>query len=164
MIKRTLLSCLALATFGMVHAQCVTSFPSNEGFTSFPVATTGTLANNWSILTGDDLEWWGDDDGTPTADSGPIGDHTTLNTSGRYLYVSAASAVATPAKTAIVQSPCYNLTSLTTPYLTFWYHMDGDQQGTLAVDLNVNGSIISNAWTVSGAQGHRWKQGWLNLA
>lgn len=164
MMERTLLSCMGLAITGWLHAQCVTSFPSNEGFTSFPVATDGTLANNWSNLSGDDLNWWGDDDGTPTANTGPIGDHTTLNTSGRYLYVSAAGPGATPAKTAIVQSPCYDLTSLTTPYLTFWYHMDGDQQGWLAVDLNVNGSIISDAWIVSGNSGHRWKQGWLNLA
>jgi hypothetical protein len=121
------------------------------------------MANNWSNLSGDNLNWWGDDNGTPTADSGPIGDHTTLNTQGRYVYVSAAAAGATPAKSAILQSPCFDLTGLSSPYLTFWYHMDGDQQGSLAVDINENGSISSGVWTVSGPQGHRWKQGWLDL-
>lgn len=145
-------------------AQCVSTFPHNEPFTSFAVGTAGTMANNWTNETGDNLNWWGDDNGTPTANTGPIGDHTTGNTEGRYLYVSAAAVGATPSKVAILQSPCFNLTGLSSPYVTFWYHMQGAQQGALAVDLNVNGATVSNVWTTSGDQGHRWKQGWLNLS
>lgn len=161
---KSLASGLALLLTNLAVGQCVTAFPSNEGFTTVGVGTTGTLVNNWTNETGDDLNWWGDDDGTPTANTGPIGDHTTGNTEGRYLYVSAAAVGASPNKTAILQSPCYNLTGLTAPYLTFWYHMQGAQQGSITVDLNVNGSIVTNVWTISGDQGHRWKQGWLNLS
>lgn len=164
MMIRSLLAGVAFTLAGGTFSQCVTTFPSNEAFTGFTVGTPGTLVNNWSNLTGDNLDWWVDANGTPTANTGPIGDHTTLNTVGKYMYVSAAGAGNTPARTATLESPCYNLTTLTAPYLTFWYHMDGTQQGTLAVDLNVNGAIVSNAWTISGNQGHRWKQGWLNLS
>lgn len=155
---------MALALAAAVQAQCITAFPSNEAFTNFTVGAPGTLVNNWSNLSGDDLDWWVDANGTPTANTGPVGDHTTLNTVGKYMYVSAAAGNTTPARAAILQSPCYDLSALSAPYLTFWYHMRGSQQGTLAVDLNVNGTIVSNAWTTSGDQGHRWKQGWLNLS
>lgn len=161
---RPLATATLLVSAGYASGQCISTFPSNEAFTGATVGTPGTLVNNWSNLAGDDLEWWVDANGTPTANTGPIGDHTTLNTVGKYMYVSAAAAGATPGRTAILQSPCYDLSTITTPYLTFWYHLDGSQQGTLAVDLNVNGTIVSNVWSVSGAQGHRWKQGWLNLA
>ncbi|HRF78959.1 MAG TPA: hypothetical protein PL070_02625, partial [Flavobacteriales bacterium] len=164
MTTKLLVAGLAVAFSLQARSQCVTAFPSNEAFTGFTVGTPGTLVNNWSNLSSDNLDWWVDANGTPSANTGPIGDHTTLNTVGKYMYVSAAAAGATPARTAILESPCYNLTSLSSPYLTFWYHMRGSQQGTLAVDLNVNGSTVSNVWTISGDQGHRWKQGWLNLS
>lgn len=164
MITRSTLTAMVFALAGNALAQCVATFPSNEPFTSFTTGEPGTMANNWSNLTGDDFEWWVDVNGTPTANTGPIGDRTSQSTSGKYLYASAAASANRPAKTAIVQSPCYDLTALTSPYLTFWYHLHGSQQGSLIVDLNVNGSIVSNVWSVSGDQGLRWKQGWLNLS
>lgn len=146
-------------------AQCVTTFPNNEAFTSFTVGTPGTLANNWAnITTGDDLDWWVDNNGTPTALTGPIGDHTVNATSGNYMYLEATGASNSPNKSAILQSPCYNISGLSSPYLTFWYHLDGTQQGTLYVDINANGTITTNHWSISGNQGLLWKQGWLNLA
>ena len=163
MINRTLLTSFFTLALLQAEAQCVTGFPMNEPFTSFTVGTPGTLVNNWSNLTTDDLDWWVDNNGTPTANTGPIGDRTSSNTGGKYLYTSAALAAATPNKAAIVQSPCFNLTGLATPYLTFWYHLHGAQQGSLVVDLNVNGTVIQNLWSITGDQGLRWKQGWLDL-
>lgn len=148
----------------VVLGQCVTTFPSTEAFTGFTVGTPGTFVNNWTNLTTDDLDWFADNNGTPTVATGPIGDHTSNNTSGKYLYVEATGSTASPNKTAIVQSPCYNISGLASPFLTFWYHMQGAQMGALYVDLNVNGTIHSGLWTASGDQGRYWKQGWLNLA
>jgi hypothetical protein len=164
MFRRLLFTVVSSAASAVGFAQCVTAFPSLEQFTSFTVGTPGTLANNWSNLTGDNLDWNVDDNGTPTAATGPYGDHTTYNTAGKYMYVEATGTGATPNKTATLQSPCYNLLGLGSPYLTFWYHMEGTQMGSLTVDLNLNGTVTSNLWTVSGDQGHYWKQGWLNLA
>ena len=156
----------------LVMAQCISTFPSTENFTSGTVATTqgtpGTLVTGWSNLSGDDLEWNVDVNGTNggvmSVLTGPIGDHTSNNTNGKYMYVEAGAAGASPAKTAILQSNCYNIASLTTPYLTFWYHMRGSQMGSLAIDLNVNGTVVPNVWNISGDQGLKWKQGWVNLA
>ena len=135
------------------NAQCVTTFPSNEAFTSFTVGTPGTLANNWTnITTGDDLDWWVDNNGTPTLLTGPIGDHTVNATSGNYMYLEATGASNSPNKSAILQSPCYNISSLSSPYLTFWYQLDGTQQGSLYVDINANGTITTNHWSITGNQ------------
>lgn len=80
------------------------------------------------------------------------------------MYVEADASGATPGKTAILQSQCWNIAGLTSPYLTFWYHMRGTQMGSLTVDVDANGSVTSNVWTQSGDRGLKWRQGWVNLA
>ena len=154
-------ACCAATT---LFAQCVTTFPANEPFTSFTTGTPGTLENNWINTNADDLDWWVDKNGTPTANTGPIGDHTSNSTSGTYMYVESTGGGNTPNKTAVLTSPCYQLSGVTSPYVTFWYHMRGAQSGALFVDLNLNGSVVSNVWSTSGNQGLYWKQGWINLS
>ncbi|MBL8000963.1 MAG: hypothetical protein JNL05_03285 [Flavobacteriales bacterium] len=159
-LQTIFLSFVALGAAG----QCITTYPASEPFTGGTVGTPGTLVTGWSNITvGDDIDWYVDNNGTPTADTGPIGDRTSYNTSGKYMYVEATGASATPAKTAILQSNCYDLSSLATPYLTFWYHMWGAQMGSLYVDVNVNGVITQGVWSASGDKGRHWKQGWLDL-
>ncbi|HEY0977988.1 MAG TPA: lysyl oxidase family protein [Flavobacteriales bacterium] len=159
----TALPAALLLTLG-VQAQCINSFPSSQPFTSATVGTPGTLISGWANLGSDDLDWYVDNNGTPTAATGPIGDHTGNNTQGKYMYVEASGAGASPARSAILQSDCYNLSGLSDPYVTFWYHMQGAQMGSLHVDLNVNGSIVSSLWSRTGDQGGYWKQGWINLS
>ncbi|MBL0034348.1 MAG: hypothetical protein IPP26_01030 [Flavobacteriales bacterium] len=161
---RSSVSLVAMIAYAAVRSQCITTFPATENFTSGTVGTPGTLTTGWSNLTtGDDLDWFVDNNGTPTDLTGPIGDHTSNNTSGNYMYVEASGGTATPGKVAILQSNCFDLTTLTNSYLTFWYHMQGSQMGALYVDISVGGVITSNAWSISGDQGLKWKQGWLNL-
>lgn len=163
-MRRIFSSIGLFAIAGTMAAQCINSFPSDQTFSGFTVGTPGTFANNWANDTGDDLNWWVDKNGTPTAATGPIGDHTSNSTSGTYLYVEASGVGNTPGKTAILNSPCFNLSALPSPYLTFWYSMRGSQMGTLTVDLDVNGSIIQDLWSASGDQGQYWKEGWLDLS
>ncbi len=159
---------LFLLWCGALSAQCISTFPSTENFSSGTVGLPGTLVTGWSNLTGDDLDWNVDNNGTNagvmTVITGPIGDHTSNNTGGNYMYVEAGTTGASPAKVATLQSNCYNIAALTAPYVTFWYHMRGSQMGSLVLDINNNGSIVSNVWSASGDQGLEWKQGWLNLA
>ena len=164
MLRYPTLVAAALVVAATANAQCVTTYPNTEAFTDGTVGVPGTFANNWANQAGDDLQWNVDNNGTPTAATGPIGDHTGYNTNGKYAYVEATGAGATPSKSAILQSPCYDLSTLANPYLTFWYHMHGNQMGQLIVDLNVNGTIVSNLWSRSGNQGQWWKQGWLDLS
>jgi hypothetical protein len=161
---RNLFALAAMAIAVALHAQCISTFPATENFTGGTVGTPGTLITGWSNLSGDDLNWFVDNNGTPTANTGPIGDHTSNNTSGKYMYVESSGATATPNKVAILQSNCYNLSTLTNPYLTFWYSMRGAQMGSLFLDVNVGGVVTLGVWSVTGDQGSNWKQGWLDLA
>ncbi len=159
---------LCLFVYGALSAQCISTFPATENFTAGTVGVPGTLVTGWSNLTGDDLDWNVDNNGTNsgvmTVLTGPIGDHTGNNTGGNYMYVEAGNTGASPSKVATLQSNCYNIAALTSPYLTFWYHMRGSQMGSLVVDINNNGTVISNVWSTSGDKGLEWKQGWLDLA
>ena len=166
-MKRNLIvTVLALTMPLFVASQCVTTFPSNEAFTGFTVGTPGTLVNNWSNLSTDDTDWNVDINGTPTANTGPIVDHTLSNTTAnaKYMYVESTGAANSPGKVAILQSPCYNISTLGSPYLVFWYHMRGSQTGSLIVDVNAAGVVTQGHWTATGDQGLYWKQGYLNLA
>ena len=168
MVRRYALILFSALLPGLLRSQCITAYPSLENFTGGTVGTPGTLVTGWSNQAGDDLDWWVDNNGTNggvmSIQTGPIGDRTSNSTSGKYMYVEAGNAGGTPNKLAILQSNCYDLTSLGTPYLTFWYHMRGSQMGSLTVELNVNGTIIPNVWSASGDQGLKWRQGWVNLA
>ena len=96
-----------------ISAQCISTFPSTENFTSGTVGVPGTLVTGWSNLTGDDLDWNVDNNGTNagvmTVLTGPIGDHTGNNTGGNYMYVEAGNTGASPSKVATLQSNCYNI-------------------------------------------------------
>jgi len=167
-LKHLPLLIIALAP-AFAQAQCITSFPHNQPFTSGTVGTPGTLPTSWTNLSGDDLEWNVDNNGTNGSTilgTGPWTDRTLNNTTAnaKYMYVESAGTGNTPSKTAILESPCFNISALGTPYLTFWYHMRGSQLGSLHVDIDANGTVTQGLWSQSGDQGIYWKQGWLSLA
>ncbi|MBK8500381.1 MAG: hypothetical protein IPL52_16570 [Flavobacteriales bacterium] len=169
MILRSVLAGLGVILGIASHAQCITSYPHNQPFTSGTVGTPGTLPTNWANLSSDDIDWNVDNNGTNGSSliaTGPYTDHTYNNTTanGKYMYVESSGAGNTPGKVAILESPCFNVVGLGSPYLTFWYHMRGTNMGSLSVDVNANGVVTQNVWTASGNQGLYWKQGWLNLA
>ncbi|MCB0779732.1 MAG: hypothetical protein KDC03_09405, partial [Flavobacteriales bacterium] len=146
-----------------LSAQCVSSFPALEGFEAFTTGTSGAMSGNWTNLSGDDLDWFVDDNGTPSGSTGPSADHTLGSTAGKYLYVEASSPNF-PAKAAVLESPCFDLTGVGNALFTFWYHMYGADMGTLAIDVNVNGAVTTDVLTISGDQGNSWHQGHLDLS
>jgi len=88
---------------------------------------------NWTNLTsGDNFDWTRDSGGTTSTSTGPAVDHTLGTSSGYYLYTEASSNYG---NTAILQSPCIDLSSVSQPTLTFFYHMWGSSMGALYVDV-----------------------------
>ncbi|MBK7764006.1 MAG: hypothetical protein IPI46_11755 [Bacteroidetes bacterium] len=43
-------------------------------------------------------------------------------------------------QSAFLLTPCFSFSTTSKPYLRFWYHMYGVDQGTLHVDAFVNGA------------------------
>ena len=92
-----------------------------------------TISPCWTRTDTDtNYRWGGRTGGTATGPTGPSGDHTTGF--GSYVYTEASFSNGTP--TATLTSPSIDLSALTTPELTFWYHMwaqGGGTQGTLSL-------------------------------
>jgi len=93
----------------------VASFPFSESFE--------TSLGNWSNTTvGDDIDWTRDSGGTPSRETGP----STGADGDFYVYVEASgNGTGFPNKRALLNSPCLNFSTLSTPTLSFSYHMFG---------------------------------------
>ncbi len=95
--------------------------------------------------------------------TGPIFDHTTFTTSGKYLYLEPTTDCF-QAEARLV-SPCLDLTSLNQATLSFWYHMYGADMGSLHVDVYANSIWTENIITpISGHQGNLWNQALVDLS
>jgi hypothetical protein len=99
---------------------------------------------------------------TPTSNTGPTGDHTLGTIEGRFLYLEASGECYN--KMAILMSPCFDLSVLTNPGLSFWYNMYGADMGSLHIDVVSDGVLHKDVMVpISGNQGQGWKEGLVYL-
>lgn len=138
----------------------INSYPYSQDFDSFPSGET--LGEGWENISGDDFDWSANSGSTPSSSTGPSGDHT--SGSGMYLYTESSSPNY-PDKTAYLMSPGFDISSLTSPLLKFWYHMYGAGMGELHLDVYANGSWHNDVMTpISGDQGDQWIQKSVDLS
>lgn len=99
---------------------------------------------------------------TPTNGTGPGGDHTTGR--GMFLYTEGNGT-----GTALLESPCIDLTGNTEARLNFWYHRYGinQAQSPLFVDVYQDGNVIPGVATITGqnqtSPTASWQQFTVNL-
>lgn len=130
----------------------VTSFPYSESFES------GLGA--WTQDTGDSFDWTRDANGTPSSSTGPSKAAT-----GTYYMYTESSDPNYPTKTARFNSPCFDLTSVSSPKFKFKYHMYGSAMGTLKLEVKEDGETAwKSVWTKSGNQGNSWEDAEVTLA
>ncbi len=121
----------------------VNTFPYTESFEN----TLGL----WTQSINDDIDWTNKTGATSSTNTGP----TTANNGSYYMYIEASSPNY-PSKVAALNSPCFDLSGLSTPELSFDYHMYGADMGTLAVEASLDGLTWTTLWTLSGDQGNQW--------
>lgn len=144
---RLLLGILVASFAGVVSAQTViNTFPytqdwegesqgSTAGGGSYTVAAPGWA--NAANGTVDDLDWTADQNGTSSSTTGPSDDHTTPTTAGGfYLYVETSGGAGSIGNEAILTSPIFDASALTTPKAVFFYHAYGSNMGDLHIDVN----------------------------
>ncbi|MBW8049830.1 MAG: S8 family serine peptidase, partial [Cytophagales bacterium] len=148
-----------------------------EDFESFePCATSFSCSQNiicdlskgWvneENLVIDDLDWRVDEGGTASSNTGPSTDHAPGTISGNYIYVEASgTAGCNENKTALLVTPCIDLSGSVQPQLSFWYHMYGASMGELHLDI-----LDSGIWTndimipLIGNKGNSWQQALVDL-
>lgn len=104
---------------------------------------------NWvNLSSGDNYDWRRDANGTPSNNTGP----DTGNGSTWYLYLetSSSNGAFNAGDSAILESP--DISAASNRRLSFYYHMYGDNMGTLYVDVNSGGTWDSGVWSISGQQ------------
>ncbi len=154
-----------------VQTQCVPfTAPFTETFDG-----PGWVPGTGSANTGDALKvcwtrdagsgyFWGVRTGTTVSTStGPTND---FSGSGNYIYTEASSG--SQDDTINFMSPEIDVSALAEPYLTFQYHMYGDDMGTLEVDVYDGSTWHIGVFTVSGEQqlsgGDPWLKAGVDLS
>ncbi|MFT5846319.1 choice-of-anchor J domain-containing protein, partial [Psychroserpens sp.] len=121
----------------------ITSFPYTEGFEN----TLGA----WTQSSVDDMDWTIDADGTPSGGTGP----SSASENTYYVFVEASG---NPTKQALLNSPCFDLSSLSDPNFSFKYHQYGSSD-TGIIDLEAsddNGANWTSIWNSEGNLGNTW--------
>ncbi|SEC39874.1 Por secretion system C-terminal sorting domain-containing protein [Tenacibaculum sp. MAR_2009_124] len=133
----------------------ISNFPYGQGFES---------GNGWTQATGDDGNWVRKSGSTPSSGTGP----TSANEGTYYMFLEAstnnsAGQIGANA-TAILESPCIDLTSVTSATFSFKNHMFGNNIGVLTVQGSSDGTTWTNLWTASGSKGNQWNSESVDLA
>ncbi len=134
-----------------------------DGITSFPYRKSFEPDfGSWTQETNDDIDWSLDSNSTPSSNTGP-----SAPTHGSNYTFTEASGNGTgyPNKTALLTSPCIDLTNETNAQLSFDYHMYGSNMGTLEIRTSVDdGGSWTTIWSKNGNQGNNWNSQTVSLS
>ena len=114
-----------------------------------------TISPCWTRDSDTNYFWGGGTGQTPTAGTGPFGDHTG---GGNFLYVE--SSFAPGGSTAWAETPYIDLSALNYPELRFWYQMwaQNGSQGDLFWEIDSGNGMWNSIGTYSGTQGFAWQE------
>lgn len=145
-----------------IPAPWVENFDGSNFVPGAGFADTGTIANCWSRNPLANYFWTPGPPAFPSFNTGPDVDHTTGSATGGYVYAESAFGFppATPPLSAIIETPIIDLSPLTVPELSFWYHMFGVSIGDLEVEID-NGTGYTSLQTITGQQQNSGADAWL---
>ncbi|MBI2967648.1 MAG: T9SS type A sorting domain-containing protein [Bacteroidetes bacterium] len=154
-----------IAGYFVQNLNVVSSFPYSEDFESQSTCATTcmtscTITGNFSNVSNDNTDWTVDAGGTPSFNTGPAVDHTLGTATGNYIYIE-ANAPCNPNIKAILASECFDISSLSAPVLSFWYHMAGGAMGKLYT-LVYSGGVWNRVDSLIGLQQASENDPWLN--
>jgi hypothetical protein len=125
-----------------------------------------TLEQGWinlANITYDDHDWRTFSGPTSTGNTGPDTDHTTGTYTGKYLYTEPSYQCFD--RTTILMPPCIDLTGISNPGITLWYHAWGADIGSLHADLFDGSDVLFDiVQPVVGNQGNEWKELVIDLS
>ena len=133
-------------------------FPWTEDFETFTECgnsfdpcdfdCSAAVANNWVQDEGEGDDWRVDFGGTPSGGTGPAMDNNPGTDQGKYLFTEASGCNNVISN---IITPCMDVSGLNNPFVDFYIHMFGDDQGTMNLDISLDdGATWSNLWTTTG--------------
>ncbi|GJM31063.1 MAG: hypothetical protein DHS20C18_00640 [Saprospiraceae bacterium] len=131
----------------------ITAFPYGEGFES--------SFGQWTQGSTDDFNWERRSGSTPSSNTGP-----SSAAAGSFYAFMESSSPNYSNKTAILNSPCFDLSGESTATFSFQYHMYGaSNMGSLSLQARANGgSSWTTLWSKSSNQGNSWQTANIDLA
>ena len=98
--------------------------------------------------------------------TGPLVDRTTGTVTGTYVYAESNLTGGTAGNVAYLNSPCFDLTNLTNPRLSFYYHFFGSSIGKMIIQVNKGYGWVSVDSIVGAQQTNQnspWQKRSINL-
>lgn len=131
---------------------------------SFPYSQSFESNDGWIQVTEDDGNWVRDASGTPSSSTGP-----SSGADGSYYMFLESSTNGSTGQigsnaTAILQSPCFDLSGLLSATFLFSNHMYGSSMGSLQVEVSIDGVNWTSLWNQSGNQGNQWNTVSIDLS
>ncbi|MEZ4685842.1 MAG: fibronectin type III domain-containing protein, partial [Bacteroidia bacterium] len=153
-------NCGTAAAQAVAGPHIVTPQPSNcsQLVNTFPYYNSFEKNLEWNNVWGDDFDWWRQSGNTPSSGTGP-----SKAADGSWYAYMEVSKPNYPQKTAWLESPCFDLTQVQNPEISFQYHMLGSP-GNVLLELSTDGFNWTTMWSVSGNQGTNWLGASVNLA
>ena len=130
--------------------------------------TPGTIGNCWIMLASDPvLDWTTGPPFFPNNFTGPDVDHTTGTATGQYIHMDNFG-FTNAAGNVRMRMPEVSLTPLTSPELSYWYHMFGNGIDKMLVQIKKRGGNWVTLKTYTGEQQtsrtDAWKQEIISLS
>lgn len=129
--------------------------PYFNDFETFPVTTSLTIADCWTEASPGTYTWDVSNTGTGSFGTGPNQAFSGTN----FVFTEASSGLT--GDEAILISPLVDLSTLSSPALSFWYHMHGINMGTINVDVNAGSGFDLAVFSLSGQQQPNQADAWI---
>jgi len=141
-----------------------TSISCSSTISTFPYQESFEAGDGWVQITGDDGNWVRNSGTTPSNSTGP----SSASNGAFYMFLE-ASTNNSPGQignnaTAILESPCFDLTNAGTALFSFQYHMYGTNMGRITIQASTDGVLYSDEWSLSGNQGNSWGSADVDLS
>lgn len=139
---------------------CPASFPApySTDFEGISLGNNASYENCWTTNVSGVPFWSADVGGTPSSGTGPLVDNTSGTSTGTYFFLETSGATA--GDTNVLYSPAIDISTLTSPMLSFYYHMHGSTMGTLRIvaenSMGMRISLDSIVGQQQAAQADAW--------
>lgn len=138
----------------------ITSFPATEDFEGATTGSPGTFPGCWSTVNTSTYRWQVDNSTTTSSNTGPTVDNTLGTSVGKFVYVEASNG--SGGDIAYLNTPAYDVTTLTVPQLVFYYHMYGAFITRLQVEVWNNSTMAwDSVYAITGQQQTASADPWL---